>query len=89
MNFIFVIKRIGDGIWFRKKIKDGIVRAGKDLVGKITIVVKKKQPDVRSSAPQDQRSVLNHGMKVENREIITDREIRKLSDIQFEIHDEK
>jgi len=42
---------------FLKKIKDGIVRAGKDLVGKITIVVNKKQPDVP-----------NHGMKVENRE---------------------
>ena len=42
---------------FLKKIKDRIVRAGKDRVGKITIVVKKKQPDV-----------LNHGMKVENRE---------------------
>ena len=42
---------------FLKKIKDGIVRAGKDLVGKITIVVKKRQP-----------TDLNHGMKVENRE---------------------
>jgi len=30
---------------FLKKIKDGIVRAGKDLVGKITIVVKKIPPD--------------------------------------------
>ena len=42
---------------FLKKIKDGIVRAEKDLVGKITIVVNKKQPNI-----------INHGMKVENRE---------------------
>ena len=45
------------GFGFLKKIKDGIVRAGKDLVGKITIVVKKMQQDVP-----------NHRMKVENRE---------------------
>ena len=53
---------------FLKKIRDGIVRAGTDFVGKITIVVNKKQPNDRSTAPQDQRSVHNHGMKVENRE---------------------
>ena len=37
-----------------KKIKDGIVRVGKDLVGIISISVKKMQPD------------FPHGMKVAN-----------------------